>query len=529
MKGLYMEEVVDADKVDRLKRIVKSIKPIPGQMHIERFHDNGEGEDRAYNVYKIITDDKAYVLKRSDNYEIEAYEKLLEGKNLPVPRFKGWTSINGVKWILIEYIEGKDLRDFDEGMAYGCAESLSKIFNTYWQVDRFNENRIDNRFERYWKRINKRAECLKKEPKISKAYEVFLNRQLECPRTMCNGDFLQCNAIETDNGIKLIDWAFSGIMPYSLDIARLISHGSEKYFPFPFYMTEEYRDIFVKEVYKRLNLKISYDRYILDIMLSCLNECIEFIEQELNDDSLERDEVFEYYYRNADYLSDLILRKCRYEKCIGEWNQIFQECTIDLPKELTTGNVDLDAALRWLSIDSRKVLDFGCGNGTILFLLSQMGVECLYGIDLSEDAVLCAVKRSGKAGFGEFHFTEGGVEALEKLDEKSFDAIVMSNIIDNLYPDDAVKVLAEAERVLRPEGKLLIKLNPYIEENQIEELNLAVLDNGMIDDGMLLLNKTTEEWEEIIGRYFKIEKYEEIYFDKFGQCNRVFLVSRPEN
>jgi hypothetical protein len=309
MKGVFTEIVTDIYQINMLKTVLGEIKPIlSGQIHIERFHDNGEGVDRAYNVYKIIVDEQTYILKKSDSYEVEVYEKFLVGKNLPVPNFEGWTCINKTKWILIEYIAGTDLRMFNKDMAYGCADSLSHIFNMYWQEKDFEENKFDNRFERYWTRINKRSECLANEPKLSSAYRTFLDRQLVCPRTLCNGDFLQCNVIEKNKDIILIDWAFAGIMPYSLDIARLISHGSEKKIPFPFYMTDEYRKIFLKGVYDKLIFKPDYKQFIWDILLSCLNECIEFIERELNDKSIERDEVFTYYYKNAETLADIILK-----------------------------------------------------------------------------------------------------------------------------------------------------------------------------------------------------------------------------
>lgn len=304
MKGVYTEKIKDMNHINMLKNVLKAInETLSEQVHIERFHDDGEGVDRAYNVYKVISDKQVYILKKSDDNEIEVYEKFLKDKNLPVPKLEGWAYVNNTKWILIEYIEGADLRLFNKYMAYGCADSLSRIFNMYWQ-----ENKLDNRFERYWTRINKRAKCLINEPKLSSAYDVFLDRQLVCPRTLCNGDFLQCNAIESNNHIILIDWAFAGIMPYSLDVARLICHGSEKFFPFPFYMTDEYRKIFLKDVYDKLLFKPDYKQFIWDVILSCLNECIEFIERELNDKSIERDEGFTYYYKSAETLADIILK-----------------------------------------------------------------------------------------------------------------------------------------------------------------------------------------------------------------------------
>lgn len=309
MKGVYTERITDNDQVNMLKSVLEAIKPkLSEQVHIERFHDDGGGADRSYNVYKITSDNKTYILKKSDDNEIGVYENYLTGKSLPVPRFEGLTSINNIKWILIEYIAGTDLRKFTKDMAYGCADSLSRIYNIYWQDKGYEGNKSDNRFERYWARINKRSECLRNEPKLSSAFHVFLDRQLECPRTLCNGDFLQCNAIKSNDGIILIDWAFAGIMPYSLDLARLISHGSEKYSPFPFYMSDEYRRIFLKGVYDKLLYKPDYKQFIWDVILSCLNECIEFIEEYLNDEYDERDEIFAYYYKNAEILADIILK-----------------------------------------------------------------------------------------------------------------------------------------------------------------------------------------------------------------------------
>lgn len=309
MNGVYLEEITNDNQINILVNAFKSINlKFPHKVTINQFHDNGEGVDRVYDVYKIVLDNETYILKKSDDYEIYVYENFLQNMNLPVPKFEGWTCIDGIKWILIEFIDGKDLRAFNKEMAYGCANSLTNIFNTYWQENDFEKNKLDNRFERYWTRINKRAKCLLEEPKISSAYRIFLDRQLECPRTLCNGDFLQCNAIDSGRNIVLIDWAFAGIMPYSLDIARLISHGSERYFPFPFYMTDEYRKTFLKNVYDKSLIKFDYKQFVYDVILSCLNECIEFIECELKDKSLERDDGFDYYYNNAKILADIILK-----------------------------------------------------------------------------------------------------------------------------------------------------------------------------------------------------------------------------
>jgi hypothetical protein len=130
MKDIYTERITDINHVHMLKTILVVIKPtLKGQIYIDRFHDNGEGVDRPYDVYKITADKQTYILKKSDDKEIEVYEKFLSDKDLPVPKLEGWICVNNTKWLLIEYIAGADLRMFNKDMAYGCADSPSPIFN----------------------------------------------------------------------------------------------------------------------------------------------------------------------------------------------------------------------------------------------------------------------------------------------------------------------------------------------------------------------------------------------------------------
>lgn len=304
MKGLHTEKVIENESL--FAQLVDAILPNQEINCVEQFCDDGEGCLTRYNVYKIHTEDGTYVLKKSDDFEIHVYEKLLEGKRLPVPRYYGKAEQKGEKWILIEFLEGTDLRDFTEEMAHASAKSICQIMNTYWQDTRedFEKNKLDDRFERYWKRINKRAKCLDSEPEIKAAYEIFLERQMECPRTLCNGDFLQYNAIYNEANVKLIDWAFAGIMPYALDIARLIAHGTEdKTSGFPFYMSDKLREIFVWEVYDGLVSKPSKEQYLQDIKLALLNEYVEFIEEDLNEGTPNKED---YHYKQAVKMAEIL-------------------------------------------------------------------------------------------------------------------------------------------------------------------------------------------------------------------------------
>lgn len=85
----------------------------------------------------------------------------------------------------------------------------------------------------------------------------------------------------------------------------------------------------------------------------------------------------------------------------------------------------------------------------------------------------------------------------------------------------------EVERILKADGKVLVKLNPYITKEQIIEYNIKVIKDNLLDDGLILLNSTTDEWTKLFKRKFDIEHYEEIYYPQYDQYNRMFcLVKR---
>ncbi len=301
--GVYLEKV----KGGNLPMVwLKEVLSESGTLtEAERFCDSTGEYQRKYNVYKISTEEKTYVLKRSDKAETVLYRDFLQGKDFAVPQYYGDTEYDGHVWLLMEYIDGPDMRRFNQEMAAACADTLAHIQNFYWGCEM-----EDGRFRRYWERIQRRAECLKKEPEIAAAYNRFLERQKNCPRTLSNGDFLQFNGILRGGRVYMIDWGFGGIMPYALDIARLIAHGSDVQEDggFPFYMDDELRKNFVQAQYERLKQKPDWDRYIMDIRLAALNEYVEFLEEDLNDPEVSREELEGgFYYKRARELAEIII------------------------------------------------------------------------------------------------------------------------------------------------------------------------------------------------------------------------------
>ena len=217
---------------------------------------------------------------------------------------------------------------------------------------------------------------------------------------------------------------------------------------------------------------------------------------------------------------------CRdYRRCVDYWDRVFAGEDPIPPRQADTGIQGLDRGLDWLCQGARRVLDFGCGNGVLLLLCALRGVNELWGLDLSPAALANANGRFARAGIP-VNLQAGGVEALNTLEPDSFDAVLLSNILDNLYPEDALELLAQSRRLLRPGGRILIKLNPWLSPDQIRDWGVRVLEGNLLDDGLLLWNNTDGQWRELIGRHFSVLAVQQIAYPECHQTDRLFLAEK---
>ena len=235
-------------------------------------------EFRAYDTYKIYNSKEARIIKKVELREYHNYITYLNGNDFNVPKLLGNYTDGKDFWIMLENVEGHDLRDMTDQLACAAADSISKIQNQYWGCE------DTDRFDEYIERIQRRYQCIKDHPQIAPAYRLFMERQKTCPRTLCNGDFLQFNTIEHDGKVYIIDWGFGGIMPYTLDLARFIAHATEDRATFPFFMKEQQKEMFLNRVYENLNHKPDYSQFRRDVQLALLNEYVEFVEADEDED-----------------------------------------------------------------------------------------------------------------------------------------------------------------------------------------------------------------------------------------------------
>lgn len=255
----------------------------------------GENPDevRLYDVYKFSYHNQQMVLKMSSDGEAACYAQYLHGKNLPAPKFYGSLQDGDENWFVTECVEGDDLNIMTDQLALAAAETVAQVQNTYWG------SADTPRMDVYRQKINRRYDHMKDEPLVGEAYRLFVERQKDIPRTLCQGDFLQINAINRNGQVVMIDWGSGGILPYALDIARFIAHGTEKREVFPITMNNQQKELFVRRVYELLENKPDYQRYLLDIRLAVLNEYVEFVVADEDADG--------WYLRHAKALAEEIL------------------------------------------------------------------------------------------------------------------------------------------------------------------------------------------------------------------------------
>jgi ArsR family transcriptional regulator len=143
----------------------------------------------------------------------------------------------------------------------------------------------------------------------------------------------------------------------------------------------------------------------------------------------------------------------------AEWNRL---------RALHVAESDVEAAIMAM-LDGRRYdahLDIGTGTGRILELVSPKAQRSL-GVDLSPEMLAIARSRLAQAGLTKAQVRLADLYELPSAD-RSFDLVTIHQVLH--YLDDPQRAVAEAARVLRPGGRLLVvDFAPHAHEALREE------------------------------------------------------------
>lgn len=138
------------------------------------------------------------------------------------------------------------------------------------------------------------------------------------------------------------------------------------------------------------------------------------------------------------------------------------------PNKAFAHPLNFDRLSQWLAPESR-ILDFGCGYGRTLGLLSERGYKNLIGVDFAPAMIAMARERYPSIRF------EGINSARLPLENSSVDAALLFSVLTCMPTDDGQRTIVdEISRVLRP-GALLYISDLWL---QTDERNLERYARG---------------------------------------------------
>ncbi|MFY9624093.1 MAG: class I SAM-dependent methyltransferase [Rhodoplanes sp.] len=146
------------------------------------------------------------------------------------------------------------------------------------------------------------------------------------------------------------------------------------------------------------------------------------------------------------------------------------------------------------SLAGIRILDVGCGSGGLARLLAEEGAE-VTGIDPNPQALTAARTLAPAA-----RFEEASAEALP-FEDAAFDVVLVVNALHHVPLDAMDRALAEAARVARPGGWLIV-LEPLAAGNFFQALRVVEDETAVrlaaqnalaraIESNRLRLEKTT--------------------------------------
>jgi 2-polyprenyl-3-methyl-5-hydroxy-6-metoxy-1,4-benzoquinol methylase len=116
------------------------------------------------------------------------------------------------------------------------------------------------------------------------------------------------------------------------------------------------------------------------------------------------------------------------------------------------------------SVKGLKVLDIGCGRGELAYWAARMGAKKVVGIDYSKAAINLAnqAKKTWPKKYQQIIMFKHVDAKKLKYNESSFDVILMTEVLEHLYPDEKLLIFKNINKLLKPNGFAFIHTAPTL-------------------------------------------------------------------
>ncbi len=138
------------------------------------------------------------------------------------------------------------------------------------------------------------------------------------------------------------------------------------------------------------------------------------------------------------------------------------------------GKSVLRAVLKEVSLQNRRVLDYGCGKGFIIERLLQKKIFC-EGADFSKDSLSFVDEKFKTNSF--FKGIVSIIDGIIQSEDETYDAVFCIEVLEHVLQEHIFSTLSELYRVLKKGGHLVIT----VPNNEVlSEQNVICPDCGCI-------------------------------------------------
>ena len=124
-------------------KIIERIDAVPISPKATATQLRHEEDDEPYQVWRIDTDNTRYILKEAKGNEREIYQAILEGSKESVSALYQVITMDEKIYLLMEYIEGEDLRKCDRAKLTCALDALISLQKKTWEgrtLDRLGDS-----------------------------------------------------------------------------------------------------------------------------------------------------------------------------------------------------------------------------------------------------------------------------------------------------------------------------------------------------------------------------------------------------